>query len=315
MYHRFSIVPVAFFLIFALALTSCTSTTVASGGSDGAGTSFDSEAIPPKGFTLSVIGKALPGMIKSSDKKLAKQPGNMKKAITAASYHVMYANAVIQADAQMLPVSQFDLQNAEYIRAQSHYITARDQLLDAFDFRNPGFKDTIMSGDAAKIDAALSNLTKDDVDAAYWMGAGWLAAFSLDPLNDELLSNMNGAVALLEKANEFDGEYNNGAIWNILCAFYAAAPADFGGDPERALFCYEESLRISQGKLPDPYVTYAESICISTQDIDGFEKALTAALAIKKREIPRSSRLASSITQRKARWLLDHKDNYFVVWE
>jgi predicted anti-sigma-YlaC factor YlaD len=253
-------------------------------------------------------------MVKNDDKRLSKQPGNMKNAITAASHHIMYANAVIQADAAMLPVSLFDLQNAEFIRAQSHYITGRDYLLDAFDFRNPGFKDNLISGSVAKIDEALSHLTTTDVDAAYWMGAGWLGAFSLDPLNDELLANMLGAVKLLEKANEFDGEYSNGAIWNILCAFYAAAPADFGGDRERALFCYEQSLRISQGKLPDPYVTYAESICVPSQDIDGFEEALTLALAVKRGEIPQSSRLAASITQRKARWLLEHKDNYFIVW-
>jgi predicted anti-sigma-YlaC factor YlaD len=309
--NRFFAIHTAFLLVLTLFLSSCATTTATKSNSE----NIAEETIPPKGFTLSLIGKVLPGMVKNADKRLAKQPGNMKNAITAASNHVMYANAVIQADAQMLPVSQFDLQNAEYIRAQSHYITARDQLLDAFDFRNPGFKDNITSGDSAKIDEALSTLTETDVEAAYWMGAGWLAAFSLDPLNDELLSNMIGAVRVLEKANEFDGEYNSGAIWDVLCAFYAGAPAEFGGDRERALFCYEESVRLSNGKLPGPYVTYAESICVSSQDIDGFEEALTTAIRLKKGQMPSASRLAASITQRKARWLLDHKDNYFVVWD
>jgi predicted anti-sigma-YlaC factor YlaD len=111
----------------------------------------------------------------------------------------------------------------------------------------------------------------------------------------------------------FEPEYSNGAIWDILCAFYSGAPVDFGGDPERAELCFTESVRISGGKLPGPYVTYAQSVCVPRQDGAEFERMLNTALAVNPDDVP-EARLATTITLQKARWLLDNKDYFFIEW-
>jgi predicted anti-sigma-YlaC factor YlaD len=238
-------------------------------------------------------------------------PSHIGLAVTTGSLHVMYANAFVQAEAERLPIMRFDEQNAEYERAEMHYLRGRNYILDALEQKYRGFKDDITSGDGERIARAAKRLDKNDVNAAYWLGAGWLGAFSLDPLNYDLLMTIEGAVAVLEAAVAFDPDYSRGAIWDVLFAFYAAAPADFGGDAERAEECFAQSVRASGGKLPGPYVTYAQSVCVQRQDAAGFRKMLTTALAVDPDDIP-ESRLATIIAQQKARWLLEHQGDYFL---
>ena len=260
-----------------------------------------------------LIADFFPTALKMFDIMQAQNPKHIGIAIMTGSLHVMYANAFIQTPAERLSIAQFDAQNAEYERAVMHYLRGRDLILDALERKYAGFKADVVSGEKAQIARAAAKLTKDDVNAAYWLGAGWLGAFSLDPLNLDLLMSMEGAVAVLETAAAFAADYSGGAIWDILCAFYAAAPADFGGSLERAEYCFEQSLRAAGGTLPGPYVTYAQSICVPRQDAESWTRMLNKALAVNPDDAP-DSRLASTITQQRARWLLDHKDNYFLEW-
>jgi predicted anti-sigma-YlaC factor YlaD len=63
-----------------------------------------------------------------------------------------------------------------------------------------------------------------------------------------------------------------------------------------------------------PYVALATSVCVAEQDIGKFKELLNKALAIDIEARPQH-RLANILTQRKARWLLDHIDNYFLLDE
>lgn len=240
-------------------------------------------------------------------------PTHQGLASMTGSLYVMYANVFIQHKADMMPLEQLDLQQREIARAKMHYLRGRDYCLKAFEMRYPGFTANLMSGDETKFNESLSLLKKSDVSNAYWAGAGWLGAFGVDPLDTGILPTIRGGVALLEKAAALDSEFNAGAIWEILCAFYAAAPADFGGNPERAVYAYEQSLKISGGKTIGPYLTYAQSFCIPNQDIDGFDKAIEKALSINPDDNP-STRLATTISHEKAEYLKAHRDDLFIIW-
>ncbi|MDR3312296.1 MAG: TRAP transporter TatT component family protein [Spirochaetaceae bacterium] len=226
---------------------------------------------------------------------------------------VMYANVGLHNKADMMDVSKFDKQNTKYQKAGRYYLRGRDKILGALDKKYPGFREDILSGDPTAVKNAAGRLGEGDIKAAYWAGAGWLGAFSLDPMNMDLFSTIAGAPALLERGLELDPEFGHGAIHDVLQAWYASALPDMGGDIDRALWCYGESLRISGGKLPGPYVTYAQSICVPQQDAAGFQDALNKALATKPGEIS-GTRMAANINRKKARWLLDHRDNYFIDW-
>lgn len=243
----------------------------------------------------------------------SQNPKHQGLATMTGSLYVMYANAFIQSKADMMPIEQLELQTSELQRAKLHYLRGRDYVLKAFEMRYPGFNEIMLSNDNEKFPEILCELTKDDVEAAYWCGAGWLGAFGVDPLDVNILSTVRGGVALLERAAELDPEFDNGSIWDALTKFYAAAPADFGGDSERAVYCYEQAVKASGGKTIGPYLTYAESFCIPTQDLEGFDKAIEQALAINPDDNP-STRLATTISRRRAEYLKAHREDYFIIW-
>jgi predicted anti-sigma-YlaC factor YlaD len=230
-------------------------------------------------------------------------------ATTGGMMDIAYANVGLQGPAEQLPVSQFDKQNASYQKAEQYYLRGRDKIFAKLDKKYPGFKEDILSGNADAISRAAGRLQSKDVGSAYWAGAGWLGAFSLNPMDRDLLSSIAGAPALLEKAAALEPEYSQGAIYDVLFAWYASAPPDLGGGQVRALECYQESIRISKGKSPGPYVTYAQSYCVPRQDLSGFEDALRKALNLK------GGGLMGSRARKKARWLLEHKEDYFIIWD
>lgn len=263
---------------------------------------------------VTLIGDFFPTALKMYEIMQTQNPKHLGLMSMTGSLNVMYANAFVQSPAELLGVENFAQQNSEYIRAESHYLKGRDMCLKALDGRHPGFLDLINSADEDKIEAACLMLDKNDIATAYWAGAGWLGAFSLDPLNPDLLGNLSAPVAILEKANEINPEYNKGAVWEILARFYSAAPEAFGGSLERAVTCYEKALECSEGKTPGPYIIYAECFCIPSGDEAGFVESLNKALEINPDDDP-ESRLTTTISQKKAKKLLDSKGDWFLDWD
>lgn len=260
-----------------------------------------------------LISDFFPTALKMYEIVQASNPEHLGLQITCGSLNVMYANVFVQLPADQLTDEQYDLKYAEYKRAKAHYLKGRDFILGALGKKYAGFADVILSDDNAAVDKAVLLLKQEDVDAAYWCAAGALGAFALDPLDPELLGRLYGPVAMLERAAALNPDYNLGAIWSVLAAFYFSAPADFGGDTERGMYCYNEALRVADGKSPSPYIMYAESVCTKNNDETGFIDCLQKALAINPDDVP-DNRLATIIFQNKARWLLGQTENYFIHW-
>lgn len=262
---------------------------------------------------VTLVGDFIPTALVMYEMLHQQNPDHLGLTAMTGSLNVMYANAFIQTPAELLGNEDFDKQHSEYQRAIMHYLRGRDYCLTALNGRHTGFKSAVLGTDPENADKAAAQLDKNDVNTAYWACAGWLAAFSLDPLNPDMLGNLHSPVAILEKAASLNPDYSDGAIWDILANFYISAPGEFGGDAERAKYCYEQALRASGGKTPGPYITYAESFCVSSGDEQGFTDALNKALSINPDDNP-SSRLMTTISQKKARRLLDHKSDYFLHW-
>lgn len=260
-----------------------------------------------------LVADFFPTILKMYELMQKANPKHSGLSSMTGSLNVMYANAFVALPADDIPIEKYDEQHAEYERAKLHYLRGRDLCLDALEIRHTGFKDAVLHGDENQVAAALLHVDKNDVASLYWAGAAWLGAFSLDPLNPDFLGNLRAPRDILEKAASLDADYNDGAIWEVLSNFYISVPADFGGDAERALICHKEALRVSKGKTPGPYVTYAESFCIPAGDEKGFVSALKKALAINPDE-NENTRLMTIITQKKARKLLANKSDYFLEW-
>ena len=232
-------------------------------------------------------------------------------AIMTGSFYVMYANAFVQTPADYIPETQFQQKNLEYLRAKKFYLRGAAYVIESLEYAYPGFTDAVARYSEEEGAKVLARCKAVDAESLYWASCGILGAFSLDPLDTNVLERVPGAVAMLERAAELDSSFNDGAIWETLTAFYAAAPESLGGGQEKALAAYEKTLELSGGQRPSVYVLYAQSFCIPTQDSAGFDEALTKALAIDPATQP-SNKLTITLSQEKARWLQLTKEDYFL---
>jgi predicted anti-sigma-YlaC factor YlaD len=208
----------------------------------------------------------------------------------------------------MLPDTEYEKQSQMRGDAKKLYLRGRDYVMRALELKHPGFSANL-KGEA--LQAALSKMTKADVPYLYWAAAGWAAAYAINPFDFALSVTINEPIAMMTRALAIDPTYQQGAIQEFFVSYYAAAPGSLGGSPEKAKESYQQALELSKGRRPSVYVSYAQSIAVPEHNRQGFIDALKKALAIDPNADP-NNRLETIITQQRAKWLLDHVDNYFL---
>jgi predicted anti-sigma-YlaC factor YlaD len=296
-------------LVFVVALSSCSTFAVrtvagfltASGG----GTVFTGEEDPE------LVRDALPFAMKTYESLLAADPSNAPLALATGRAFASYAFAFVQAPSDQLPADQVEAQRAMRLRAKKLFLRARDYVLRGLDSRRPGFTAALNRDGAA---AALRLTRKEDADYLYWAAAAWMGAFSADPFDFAQLVAIPRAVAFLRQVDAWDDAYGAGAVHEIFISFYGGAPADLGGGEQKARASFDRAVALSRGLRAGPYVALASAVSVKNQDTAEFRQLLGRALAIDvNADIP--DRLVNVINQRKARWLLDHEGDLFLLDE
>lgn len=268
----------------------------------GASTVFTGDSDPR------LVGDALPFAIKIYEALLDMQPDHQGLILTTGSLFVMYANAFVQGPAEMLPRTEYRERREERERARLLYLRGVKILRSGLDKKYPGFNKAAQEG---KLDAYLARTKKEDVPLFYWTVAGSLSAYSLDPFNLELGMRIPELSAMIQRAYELDPDFNDGAIDDFYILFYASLPPFLGGDKSKADAHFKLALEKSRGMSAGPYVSYAQAVSIPAQDYETFRKHLEAALAVDPNANP-ANRLVNIISQRKAQYLLDNAENYFL---
>jgi predicted anti-sigma-YlaC factor YlaD len=278
----------------ANALTTQTSSTVFSGDND------------PE-----LVGDALPFAIKFYESLMAANPGHQGLKLKTGSLYIMYANAFLQTPALMLPDSEFKIQEFNYKRAKNLYLRGRDIILSALEQKYPGFRENLHKKMYAQ---ALKMTTKNDVPLLYWAGAGWLGAFAINPFDMDLGITLPAAAALMDRVLTLEENYANGAIHEFYVLYYGSLPEYMGGSLQKARAHFEKAIAVSAGKSSTPYIALATTVAVKDQNLGEFQSLLTKALAIDP-DIDPENRLVSILNQRKALWLIEHADDFFLETE
>jgi predicted anti-sigma-YlaC factor YlaD len=208
----------------------------------------------------------------------------------------------------MLPKTAYKEKIAMLKRAKRFYLRGQGLVMRALEVKYPGFLQLIHS---PKPETALDKCDKDTVGFLYWACAGMFAAYSTDVFDIKLSVELAPLALLMQRALILDESFNSGAIHDFFISYYASMPKGLGGDDEKARQHFERAIEISGGLNPSPYVTYATTICIKNQDAAKFEELLRKALSIDP-DKNQAMRLAVIVAQRKARWYLDHRDDFFI---
>jgi predicted anti-sigma-YlaC factor YlaD len=258
-----------------------------------------------------LVGDALPFAIKMYESLLSANPGHHGLQLTTGSLYVMYANAFLHTPASMMSEDRYKEQEFLLQRSKNLYLRGRNILLTALDKKYPGFRKKI---DDRKFDEALKPTTVKDVDLLYWTAAGWMGAFAIDPFDMKLGLTLPGAAACMERVMELDKNYGKGSIHNFYVLYYGSIPEYMGGSFEKARKHFKLAIETSKGEDTSPYISLATTVSIDDQNVEEFSRLLNKVLESDVNKYP-ANRLVNVLNQRKARWLLDHIDDFFLPKE
>lgn len=256
-----------------------------------------------------LVADSLPFAIKMYESLLIQNPQHAGLMLSTGSLYVMYANAFLQGESLYLDPSEYEQKKILLNRAKNLYLRGKDYSLDYLELQYPGMTQALSSGQ--NLDAYLSQLTVEDVPYAYWALAGWFGAISIDSFDLQLAFAIPSLMALYERSLELDGEYSDGALYELGIQLYSAVPPSLGGSPQLAEESFMKAVELQQGKSASPYVSYAVSVLLPMQDRQGFTEQLNAALEIDPDAYP-TQRLLNTISQQKAQWYLEHIDDFFL---
>lgn len=258
---------------------------------------------------VQLVADSFPVLLKTVEMLHFNDPSHRGVSIMTGQLYVMYANAFVERSAKHMSDDDYEAKHAELMRAKKFYVRGADYVLQALELEYPGLKRKLFSFDEVEVIEAVQKLRVHDVEAIFFGASGILGAFSLDPMDADILEKVNAARLMLERACELNPSYSDGALWEVLTSFYAAAPDSFGGGMEKAKAAYEKALAYSKGQSASTYLTYATAFCVPAQDGKGFDKALKQALAIDPDANP-ETRLMTTLSQIDARWMQKHRSEF-----
>jgi predicted anti-sigma-YlaC factor YlaD len=265
------------------------------------GTTFASDNDPD------FVGQAVPFSLKLIEGLLAESPKHRGLLFAAASGFTQYSYAWVQEPADELEAADLERSTALRVRARNLYLRARDYGLRGLDVRHTRFSTTLLQ----HAPAALRPISKADVPLLYWTAVSWGAAIALSKDHPETVAEQPQVEAMIDRAYQVDPDFDHGVIDQFLISYEASrqgAKTDF---VDRCKEHFDRAVRLSNGQLASPYVSFAESVSIQKQNRKEFESLLHQGLAINPDARP-EWRLSNLIMQRRARWLLAREDELFL---
>jgi len=258
-----------------------------------------------------LVAGALPFAIKLYESLLASLPDHRGLRLRTGSLYIMYANAFIQTPADMTPASEIESRQALLARAKKLYLRGRDILIAGLEKKNPGLLSELQ---ARQFQKALSVFNRQDIDFLYWAAAGWVAAYSLDPFDMSIGLTLPQAAALMNRVLELDPAYSRGAVHNFYILYYGSLPEALGGDQNKALEHFKKAEALA-GRTDTSYLlSLATTVSVKNQNREQFLELIKKVLDFDPNQAP-DTRLVNILNKRKAAWLLEHVDDFFLPAE
>jgi hypothetical protein len=253
-----------------------------------------------------LVRDALPFGLKTMEGLLAIVPDHQGLLLTLCKGYTTYAFAYVQTEGDLVVNSDYPRSVTLHERALKLDLRARGYGLRGLEARYRGISAQL------KLDPvkAVARIQRRDVPMLYWTAAAWGSAISLGKDQPELLADLPAIHALMDRGLQLDEGFEDGAMHEALIVLEALPPA-MGGSEVRARQHFARAVELSHDGRPGPYVTLAQSVSVLRQDRKEFRSLLEKALTFDPEKDP-ANRLATIVTQRKARALLDRQDEFFV---
>lgn len=254
-----------------------------------------------------LIKGAVPFSLKLIESLLAESPRHKGLLLAACRGFTQYSYAFVQQEAD--EIEEMDVERAMEMRARARrlYLRARDYGLRGLEVVQPGFQ--TMARDHPS--QAVQAFKPADTALIYWTATSWAAAISVTKDDADLIADLPVVEALIYRALQLDEAFDGGAIHSFLIAYEMNRQTGSGDPEERARGHFDRAMELSEGRLCGPLVTLAESVSLPKQNKAEFTRLLEWALEIDP-DVNPEWRLANTIMQSRARWLLGRVDILFL---
>jgi predicted anti-sigma-YlaC factor YlaD len=266
------------------------------------GSTFESDDDPE------LVAAAIPFGLKLYESLLAESPKHTGLLLAAATGFTEYAYAFVDIKAEEAKEESMDRADALRDRARRLYLRANRYGMRGLESRYPGFG-AALDNDAA---TALKRVRKQDAALLYWTAASLGLAISSSKASPEMVAQLPLVEMIVLRVAELDEAFDNGAVPEFLITLEASRSGLKPEEQQKAMRRhFERAIEISHGKRAGTYVSFAENACVPAQNVTEFKAMLEKALAIDIDADP-SSRLANTLAQRRARWLLGRTHDLFL---
>jgi predicted anti-sigma-YlaC factor YlaD len=245
-----------------------------------------------------LVRESIPVIIKLMEQIHEALPKHRDLTVALTRTTTSYGVAFIAEEADR--VEDKDVQAGKVLRtrAKRMFLRGRGYGLDAFELAIPGGRAALDGNDRDKRDAAIARAKKEDVPTLYWLAAAWGSAIANAKDDMHLVGDLPIVAALMKKALALDESWEEGAIHEFFITYDAAQ----GDGKAAAKKHFERALELSHNKKLAPYVSYAEAVCVDSQDKKEFVRLLDKVIAFDVDSDP-DHRLVNILAQRRAHWL------------
>jgi predicted anti-sigma-YlaC factor YlaD len=255
-----------------------------------------------------LVAAAIPFGLKLYESLLAESPKHTGLLLAAASGFTEYAYAFVDLKAEEAKDESLDKADALRERALKLYQRANRYGMRGLESRYSGFG-VALDNDAV---AALKRVRKQDVALLYWTAASLGLAISNSKTNPEMIAQLPLVEMIVQRVAELDESFDNGAVPEFLITLEASRSGVKPEEQQKAMRQhFDRAIEISHGKRAGTYVSFAENACVPAQNVTEFKAMLGKAMAIDVEADP-SNRLANTLAQRRAKWLLAHVNDLFL---
>ena len=291
--------------VLALAASGCSiNTLVANRMGDAlasSGTGFASDDDPE------LIGGAVPFSLKLMESVLAETPNHRGLLLALTQGFVQYSYAFVEMPADEIEDRDLKLAYAQRDRARRLYLRARNYGVRGLETSNPGIGKALREDPAR----AVAGTTVEDVPLLYWTGVAWAAAISLSKDDPFTVSQLPIMEALVRRALELNPDYDYGTIHVFMITYEMTRTSMSPDAAALARRHFARAVELTGGMQASPYVALAEAASVPERNRKEFEQLLQRALKIDTNARP-EWRLANTVMQQRARWLLGRTDRLFV---
>jgi predicted anti-sigma-YlaC factor YlaD len=254
------------------------------------------------------VGDAVPFSLKLVESLLAESPNHQGLLFAAASGYTQYSYVYLQLPAEQIEPDDVAKAAALRDRSRNLYLRARDYGLHGLDARHKNFSTAFNTNPSEAVKAA----TAKDVGLLYWTAASWGSAISISKDHPDIVADQPKVEALIDRAYQLNPDFDHGAIDMFFISYEGARQGAKSDFVERCKLHFDRAVRLTDGQMASPYVSYAENVSVQKQNRAEFESLLKQALSIDPNKRI-EWRLSNVVMQRRATWLLTREDDLFLA--